>query len=102
MVNSLFNTYNTGKLTVIGFECNHLSDYQMNECNDQLLELIREAGCKYLVVDLVDVPIVKSWVLGILAAIHSRGVNVELYNLSTSMRDVMESTNLDSILNIRE
>lgn len=99
---SLFHVFKTGKLTVIGFDGRWLSDPSAaQECREKLLSLIDEHDCEVLVVDLMDVGVVSSWVLGILAAVKSHGVQVELYHPSGEIRNVLSTTHLDELLHIR-
>ena len=102
MNDDLFYTYKTGKLTVVGFNGKHLASNRLNECRDQLIEMIYHSECEYLVVELMDVSVVNSWILGILASIRSKGVQIELYHPSVSMCEVLETTHINQLLHIRE
>lgn len=102
MQDSLFHVYKTGKLTVIGFDGRGLGDPVISEtCREGLLRLVDRHACEVLVVDLMDVGIVSSWILGILAAVKSRGVRVELYHPSAEIREVLSMTRLDELLHVR-
>lgn len=68
---------------------------------EHLLEMVEECACEVLVVDLLDVGIISSWILGVLAAIKKSGVQVELYHPSPEMQDVLKVTNLDNYLHVR-
>ncbi len=97
-----FHVYKRGKMTVIGFDGRTLNDSsQADQARDGLLELIHHHDCQVLVVDLMDVDVVSSWILGILAAIKQRGVDVQLYHPSPEIRDVLSVTHLDSLLPVR-
>ena len=99
---SVFHIYKTGKLTIIGIDGRRLSEPNTaHQCQEGLLRLIDQHDCEVLVVDLMDVGIVCSWVLGILAAVKSHGVQVELYHPSTEIRGVLSTTHLDQLLHIR-
>ena len=98
----MFHVYKTGKLTVVGFDGRLLSEPMTAEpCRDRLLQLVDHHDCEVLVVDLMDVPIISSWVLGILAAVKSHGVEVELYHPTAEIRGVLSTTHLDDLLHIR-
>jgi anti-anti-sigma regulatory factor len=104
-VNSLpfFHLYKTGKLTVIGFDGKHLADPDVaTDVRDSLLELLKCSPCQLLAVDLMEVELVSSWILGILAAVHQSGINVQLYHPNAHLQEVLETTRLDSILPVRE
>lgn len=97
-----FHVYKRGKLTVIGFDGRVLNNTsQAGKCRDHLLELVDHHDCQVLAVDLMDVDIVSSWILGILAAIKSRGVDVQLYHPSPEIRGVLSVTHLDEMLPVR-
>ena len=97
-----FHVYKVGRLTVIGFEALHLADPKVQAaCRDHLLQLITDHTCEVLVVDLMGVTLVTSWVLGILAAVKSHGITVELYHPSPVIRDVLHTTRMNEILHVR-
>lgn len=97
-----FHVYKRGKLTVVGFDGRLLNDpAHSGRCRDTLLELIHHHDCQVLVVDLMEVEVVSSWILGILAAIKHRGIDVQLYHPSADLRTVLEVTHLDEMLPVR-
>lgn len=97
-----FHIFKRGKLTVIGFDGRLLNEAaHANACRDRLLDLVDHHDCQVLVVDLMEVGIVSSWILGILAAIKQHGVDVQLYHPSPEIRDVLSVTHLDSMLSVR-
>lgn len=99
---NLFHVYKTGRMTVIGFEGRHLSDpLAATIVRDQLLSMIDHHACEVLVVDLMDLGIVSSWILGVLAAVKQSGVLVELYHPSPEIEEVLRVTHLESLLHIR-
>jgi anti-sigma B factor antagonist len=99
----LLHVFRTGRITVIGFEGRHLKEPEAVEvirCG--LLELIDSHGCEILVVDMTNVCLVSSWILGILAAVQSHGIDVELYHPSAEIREILSMTHLDRYLHVRE
>jgi len=101
-LNPHFHVYKTGKLTVVGFDAKHLSEPSSQAaCRDELLLLVGNHACEALVVDLMDVSVVSSWVIGILAAVKKHGVDVELYHPSADIREILRTTHLDDLLHIR-
>jgi anti-anti-sigma factor len=100
--NNVFYTYKTGRLTIIGFDGRHLNDGETEQHQEALLNLIKEHLCEILIVDLMDVPVVSSWILGVLAGIHRQGVRIELYHPTVTMREVLEVTHLNRMLHIRD
>ena len=104
MVNSeYFHVYKTGTLTVVGLNGQHLLEPRtVDECRDELLGLVGSDECQVLVVDLLDVGVVTSGVLGILAAVQQRGIEVHVYHPASDMLGVLKATHLDELLNVRE
>ncbi|MEZ6067008.1 MAG: STAS domain-containing protein [Planctomycetaceae bacterium] len=97
-----FHVYKQGQLTIIGFDGKALTDPRQEiACRDELLRMIDHADCQILAVDLMQVPVISSWILGILAAIKQKGVQVELYHPNPQMRDVLSVTRLDELLHVR-
>ncbi len=95
---SELQVYEAGVLTVIGFAgAEVLDDINLAQCRDEIAELIRNHGCKTLAFDLSGVRFVPSGLLGVLASIKQQGVEVQLYNASDDIREVMEITKLDQM-----
>ncbi len=98
----VLHIYKAGRLTVVGFEGRELVDPQgAEEIKRALLDLVGSAECQILAVDLMDVGIVSSWILGILAAVRQRGTRVELYHPSEEIREVLNTTQLNRLLHVR-
>ncbi|MEW4488133.1 STAS domain-containing protein [Thalassoglobus sp. JC818] len=98
-----FHVYKTGRLTIIGFDGRHLQQFgSSQEICGELLHLVEHHDCEVLVVDMMEVPIVSSWVLGILAAVQRNGIDIELYHPSDELREVLRVTNLAQCLHVRE
>jgi len=100
---SNLEVYQAGELTVIGFGGREvLDDMNVSECRDELVELIRTHDCKVLAFDLTRVRLIPSGLLGLLASIRKQGVEVHLYNPSADIREVLEITKLDQVLQLHE
>ena len=98
-----FHVFKTGRLTVIGFEGKQLSDFSsVSTCRDSLLNLLDGPECELLVVDLMDVGVVSSWLLGVLAAVRQRGIEVHVYHPSKEIRRVLNSTRFDELMTVRK
>jgi anti-anti-sigma factor len=69
-------------------------------CREEISNLIREHHCEVLAFDLTGVKLVPSGMLGMLASLGRLGVEVNLFNPSDEIRDVLEITRLNSILQI--
>lgn len=95
--------YHPGELTVIGFGGREiLDDLNLAECRDELVELIREHFCRVLAFDLTGVRLIPSGFLGLLASIRRLDVEVHLYNPCDDIREVLEITKLDQVLQLHE
>ena len=96
---SALEVYQAGELTVIGFGGREvLDDMNVAECRDELVSLIRVNQCKVLAFDLTHVRLIPSGLLGLLASIRKQGIEVNLYNPSDDIREVLEITKLDQVL----
>jgi anti-sigma B factor antagonist len=95
------NVYQAGRLTVVSFISAELLDQVVvSECRDEIGELIRTHKCEVLAFDLTGVQLVPSGMLGMLASLGRLGVEVYLFNPSESIREVLEITRLDTVLQI--
>ena len=98
-----FHIFKKGRLTVVGFEGKKLSNFStIMECRDGLLSLADHPECEILVVDLMDVEVVSSWLLGVLAAVQQREVEVHLYHPSPEIRGVLDVTQFVKLMKVRD
>jgi len=99
----LFHVYKLGRLTLIGFEAQHIDEEETaTEVRQQLESIIEAHSCEILVVDLMNVGIVSSWILGVLASVKKTGIDVELYHPSKEIMEVLNVTHLDELLHVRD
>ena len=92
-----------GPASVVSFGGRELlDDANVAVCREQLLELIDREDCQTLAIDLSGVRLVPSGLLGLLATVRRRGVDLHLYNPSPDVREVLAITNLDNIMSIHE
>lgn len=99
----ILRVYETGPLTVVGFGAGEVLDtIDLGECRDEILELLKTHDCKVLAFDLTGVRYVPSGMLGLLASLKRRGIEVHLYNPSPDVREVLEITRLDRLFQIHE
>ena len=100
---SELEVYEAGQLTVIGFGGREvLDDLNMAECRDEIAELIRYHDCSTLAFDLTGVRLIPSGLLGVLASVHRKGVEIHLYNPSSDIREVLVITKLDKLFHMHE
>ncbi len=95
--------YEAGTLTVVGFGGLQIID-QVNvaNCREELTSLIKEHDCKTLAFDLTGIRLVPSGFLGLMASMRDLGVEVQVYNPSADVREVLEITHLDAVISIHE
>ncbi|OYW22162.1 MAG: hypothetical protein B7Z55_04935 [Planctomycetales bacterium 12-60-4] len=99
----LLEVYQAGELTVVGFGGREILDqFSLAEYRDELVTLIEEHNCKSLAIDLTGVKIIPSGMLGVLASIHRMNVEVHLYNACDDIREVLEITKLNQVLQLHE
>ncbi len=95
--------YQAGVLTVVGFGGQDaLANLNLAECRDDLVKLIKENHCKTLAFDLTGVRLIPSGTLGLIAAMRKLDVDVHIYNPSDDVRDVLEITKLDTLIEVHE
>ena len=100
---SMLEVYEPGELTVVGFGGHEVLDHlDLAEVRDELMKLIKEHGCKTLAVDLTGVKLLPSGLLGVLASIRGVGVEVQVFNACDDIREVLEITQLDRMLEVCE
>jgi len=100
---SYLNVYQTGKLTVVSFvSADHLDQIVVSDCRTEIAELIKANGCEVLAFDLTGVKLVPSGMLGMLASLGRLGVQVLIFNPSEEIREVLEITRLDSLLQVQK
>ncbi len=101
-VQDYLHVFKTGRLTIVGFTAiEALRQEHVDECRKRLEQLVDEHGCQELIVDLYELPIVSSWILGMLASLQKSGPRVHLYHPSPEIRNVLRVTHLDQILDVR-
>jgi anti-anti-sigma factor len=97
------NVYQSGKLTVVSFvSAEHLDQVVVGECRAEIAELIRKHQCEVLAFDLTGVKLVPSGMLGMLASLGRLGVQILVFNPSDDIREVLEITRLDSLLQVQK
>jgi anti-anti-sigma factor len=95
----LLHIYEEGPVSVIGFAGRDvLDDVNVSVCRDEMMALVDRTHCQTLAVDLTGVKLVPSGLLGLLASIRRRGVDVHIYNPSPDVREVLAVTNLDRLM----
>ena len=99
----ILQVYEVGELTVVGFGGRDVPDDTcLTEYRAQLADLIQTHGTRVLAFDLQGVKLIPSGLLGLIASCRNLGVEIELFNPSQDIRDVLRITGLDTVLTVRE
>jgi len=97
----ILEVYKAGKLTVVGFGGEQNLDYVgVPECRDEITQLVEQHKCTVLAFDLTGVKLLPSGMLGLLASLRDLGVEVNVYNPSDDIREVLEITKLDQLIQV--
>jgi anti-anti-sigma factor len=100
---NVVQVYKAGPETVVGFGGKDvLDDANVAVCRDEMMALIDKYQCRTIHVDLTGVQLVPSGLLGLLATIRRREIEVHLYNPSPDVREVLSVTNLDKLMLIHD
>ena len=99
----ILEIYQTGPLTVVGF-CGReiLDQIDLSQCRSEIVAILEQYHCETLAFDLTGVELVPSGMLGLLASLRKMGIEVQLYNPSADIREVLEITRLNEIMSIHE
>lgn len=90
--------YDVGESTLVGFKDTEVvDDQQLESFRESLKQLLQENDCKTLVLDLSGVKIVSSGTLGYLFSLNRQGIEVQIYNPSKDLREVLEITKLGQV-----
>ena len=99
----VLEVYQAGELTVVGFGGQKiLHDINVAPVHDQVLQLVKDHGCKEFAFDLTGVQFIPSGMLGIMASLRRQGIKVHIYNPSDDVRDVLQTTNLLELFQLHE
>lgn len=102
-IDKLFHVYKKGRLTVIGFNARQATSREhAAACRERLMDIIEEHSCQDLIVDLAEMPIVSSWILGLLVAVQQSGIRVHAYHPSKEVGEAINVTGLDTLFDMRE
>ena len=100
---AILEVYKSGELTVVGFGGREILDQvDVNDCREEITNLVKQHNCQTFAVDLTGVKLMPSGLLGLFASIRELGVEVQIYNPSDDIREVLEVTKLDQIMPVRD
>lgn len=90
-----------GRLTVVGFDARRIpDDHRYQLLRDDLVETIEANQCQELAFDLTGVKVVPSQLLGLMAWFSRNGLSVSVLNPSEEIRDTLQFTQLDTIIEV--
>lgn len=97
----ILEVYQIGPTTIVGFGGRDvLDDVNVAVCRDEILTLIDKVNCQVLAFDLTGVTLLPSGLLGLLTSITKTDVDVHLYNPSEDIQDVLETTKLNTLMEV--
>jgi anti-anti-sigma factor len=97
----IFQVYQTGELTVVGFGAREILDQiDLSVCRAEILALVEKHQCKTLAFDLSGVKLIPSGMLGLLASLRKMNIEVHLYNPSADVAEVLQITRLAEVMPI--
>ncbi len=97
----ILQIYSTGPMTVLGFGGREILDQlDIGACRNEIIALVKEHNTEKLAFDLTGVKLVPSGMLGLLASLRQLNVEVHVCNPSDDVREVLEVTKLDQILQV--
>lgn len=100
---NVLKVYQTGELTVVGFGGQDVPDEVcIAGYREQLFKMVEENQCKVLAFDLTGVTLVPSGMLGVLTSLRSKVDQIELYNASKDIKEVLQMTKLDQLFSIKD
>src|SRR5579864_1863704 len=95
----IFEVYQTGELTVVGFGGREILDQiDLSACRAEILGLVEKHECKTLAFDLSGVKLIPSGMLGLLASLRKMNILVHLYNPSPDIAEVLQITRLADVM----
>lgn len=99
----ILEVYKVGPTTVVGFGGDDVLDtVNVAVCRAEILALINQVECEVLAFDLTGVTLLPSGLLGLLTSITKQDVAVHLYNPSEDIKEVLETTKLNTIMEVHE
>lgn len=98
----ILEVYEVGPTTIVGFGGRDvLDDVNLVACRDEIIALIEREKCEVLAFDLSGVTLLPSGLLGLLASARQHGAEIQLYNPSEDIQEVLETTHLDQVMQVR-
>jgi anti-anti-sigma factor len=100
-ISDVFRLSETGKLTVVAVNPEGVADYaRIEQCRDELVQLLKQAGAEVVRFDLEGIPFLASGVLGLLVSLRRHGFAIQFAHVTEHIQDVMRVTRLDQLVEI--
>lgn len=94
---SALHVYSAGPVTVLGFGGKKILDQiDLAACRNQIVDLVKQHKSHTLAFDLTGVRLMPSGLLGMLVSLKQLGVEIQLFNPSEDVREVLSVTRLDT------
>ena len=101
LTKDIFEVYQTGELTVVGFGAREILDQlDLTVCRAEIIALVEKHHTKTLAFDLSGVNLIPSGMLGLLASLRRMNIEVHIYNPSQDVAEVLQITRLSDVLPI--
>lgn len=97
---ALLRVYETGPVLTVGFGSEELTESDLLDVRDELLDLVRLHACEAIVFELHELRHVPSSLLSVFLMLRRKGVQVHLFNPSTELLEVLRITHLDQFFKI--
>ena len=99
----ILSIHGTGKELVLGFRGrDFFDDVNLAELRGEVLALIAEHSPRKISFDLTGVRLLPSGLLGLLASVRNKGVEVHLHNPCEDIRETLSITNLDRLMTVHD
>ena len=99
-ISDVFQVREVARLTVVRINPEGVTDYErFEQCRDELLKLLKEAGCLVVRFDVEGIPFLASGILGLLVSMRN-SVDIQIQNASEHVRDVLKVTRLDQLVEV--
>ncbi|HEV3298720.1 MAG TPA: STAS domain-containing protein [Planctomycetaceae bacterium] len=100
-ISDVFQVRETGRLSLVRVNPEGVTDFErFEQCRDELLTILKEAGCIVVRFDVEGIPFLASGVLGLVVSMRNAGVDIQIQNASEHVRDVLRITRLDQLVEV--
>lgn len=96
--------FTKGELSIVTFEDKGFLGRQsfIGDAGAHLDEIVEANHTKILIFDLAGITGLPSDMLGVLVGLKHRGIEIRLFNITTEVRVILETTRLNDLFDIRE